>query len=642
MKILDLHINGFGKLVDFEYHAEPGMNLVFGENEFGKSTLLAFIRAMLYGFGKRSSGRLKDFDRRKYAPWGHFSFGGSMNFLHEGIVYRLERSFGASRAEDLTALSVLSTGTRIDLVTEEPGAFLFRMEESEFVNTVYIGQLATSLTKSGRDTDTLSARLINLSQSADENISYDEVDARILSEAVRIKASRGQGGILPRLIEELEANSLMVTEIEGIRDEVTSIQASIHEKILQEKEHKARHTELSRQLSQLKQRAEKAKQEQTENSVRLQTLEEQKNLSIERLAEREREAREFRKRQIEISSRYKEEIRTLEADVTRAREDIEAQRNRFADRVLDLRKRMRKQQQKIHELQQLIVARHTEIAGRENELLDVGAEMKKIINERDALRKLRMRFKNTLQPVGWLIITLAIAAVAFFSVLLYLRSPWIFAPLLLLLPCVILFFLNRIQLGRVSQRLELVMRDHESSVSALQVLKEAYPGYEESLRTETQHLEQLYKDLEDMRRQRQSELLLSRRMLQLSEDRMADLRLSIQQNIRRQDNGIAPVLEKSADESQTADALSVSGIEAFEVKIADVREQLSLVEVELALVRSEEARLLDEEAEISTGLTEIRVAIARLETATESVLRHMPEESRVTEEGQTSQTESDG
>ena len=39
MRLLDLHIDGFGKFHDRTVRFENGMNLVYGKNEAGKSTL---------------------------------------------------------------------------------------------------------------------------------------------------------------------------------------------------------------------------------------------------------------------------------------------------------------------------------------------------------------------------------------------------------------------------------------------------------------------------------------------------------------------------------------------------------------------------------------------------------------------------
>ena len=49
MLITRLKVNYFGKFSDKEIELKPGINLIYGENEAGKSTLHAFIRGMLFG-----------------------------------------------------------------------------------------------------------------------------------------------------------------------------------------------------------------------------------------------------------------------------------------------------------------------------------------------------------------------------------------------------------------------------------------------------------------------------------------------------------------------------------------------------------------------------------------------------------------
>ena len=66
MKINNLKINGFGKLKDKEIKLEDGINIVYGENEAGKSSLLKFITSMFYGASKNKNGKeLSDFDNRR-------------------------------------------------------------------------------------------------------------------------------------------------------------------------------------------------------------------------------------------------------------------------------------------------------------------------------------------------------------------------------------------------------------------------------------------------------------------------------------------------------------------------------------------------------------------------------------------------
>ena len=54
MRIDEIAVDGFGLLRDRRLEPAPGLTLIRGENEAGKSTLLAFIRAILFGFETRA------------------------------------------------------------------------------------------------------------------------------------------------------------------------------------------------------------------------------------------------------------------------------------------------------------------------------------------------------------------------------------------------------------------------------------------------------------------------------------------------------------------------------------------------------------------------------------------------------------
>lgn len=57
MKIDDIHIDGFGQFNQFSIEdLNPGLTIFSGANEAGKSTLLAFIRCVLFGFSSARSG----------------------------------------------------------------------------------------------------------------------------------------------------------------------------------------------------------------------------------------------------------------------------------------------------------------------------------------------------------------------------------------------------------------------------------------------------------------------------------------------------------------------------------------------------------------------------------------------------------
>ena len=94
MRFLDLYISGFGKFHNTSVSFEDGINIVYGKNEAGKSTIHTFIRGMLFGI-ERQRGRAARTDTySKYEPWENSgTYEGQLRLESDGIVYRIERSF---------------------------------------------------------------------------------------------------------------------------------------------------------------------------------------------------------------------------------------------------------------------------------------------------------------------------------------------------------------------------------------------------------------------------------------------------------------------------------------------------------------------------------------------------------------------
>src|SRR5688572_11972389 len=89
MKLFKLQIDGFGQLQQRSFDLEPQVNVFFGPNEAGKTTLLAFIRTMLLGFPRTW--------RNHYVPKNGEKHGGSVPLKDSrGAVFTLRREAGAS------------------------------------------------------------------------------------------------------------------------------------------------------------------------------------------------------------------------------------------------------------------------------------------------------------------------------------------------------------------------------------------------------------------------------------------------------------------------------------------------------------------------------------------------------------------
>lgn len=143
MKLLELHIDGFGKFHDRTISFTDGINIIYGKNEAGKSTLHTFIRGMLFGI-ERGRGRAAKNDLySKYEPWENSgTYEGWLRLESGGTTYRIERRF---RKDNKSLRIVNETLGR----EEEPTkAFLTQilggLNETTYNNTISIGQLKSA------------------------------------------------------------------------------------------------------------------------------------------------------------------------------------------------------------------------------------------------------------------------------------------------------------------------------------------------------------------------------------------------------------------------------------------------------------------------------------------------------------------
>ena len=68
MRILSCHIDNFGKLQNKTYDFEKECTIICEENGWGKSTLAAFLRVMLYGFMNEGKRDTYENERKRYKP----------------------------------------------------------------------------------------------------------------------------------------------------------------------------------------------------------------------------------------------------------------------------------------------------------------------------------------------------------------------------------------------------------------------------------------------------------------------------------------------------------------------------------------------------------------------------------------------
>ena len=166
MKIKKLDLRAFGKFKDATIFFEDGLNIVAGDNEAGKSTVMAFIRYMMFGFPANSRGELSLTNRKKYMPHSGEKMNGSMTFTHEGKTYTVSRQAGDSKAKDTEVLLDAETNLPADVSLTD----ILSVGEEGYAETAFIHQLGSRMKGSGD----LTAALLNLASDGGEDTSVEE------------------------------------------------------------------------------------------------------------------------------------------------------------------------------------------------------------------------------------------------------------------------------------------------------------------------------------------------------------------------------------------------------------------------------------------------------------------------------------
>lgn len=214
MRFLELHLDGFGKLVDCALDFAPGLNLVFGPNEAGKSTLQHALLALLYGFYEDGSiSRAKQESATALIPWlPGIEFAGSLLYqLDDGRTFRAARTFSGKMATRLMAMP----GSR-DISSEFRSAShgrlffadkQFGMDKRVFESTCVVRQ--AELIALEESAQAITDTLMRLSSSASQDTTTADALA-LLDQALRDQIGTDRAWTKPlaqvrKHLEEMEA-----------------------------------------------------------------------------------------------------------------------------------------------------------------------------------------------------------------------------------------------------------------------------------------------------------------------------------------------------------------------------------------------------------------------------------------------------
>ena len=208
MRINKLKINAYGKIKDKEIVLDKNINIIYGKNESGKSTLLNFITNMLYGISKNKNGKeYSDFE--KYKPWDTEKFSGKIEYqLDDEEKFEVFRDLKKKnpqifneKKEDISKTFNIDKTKGNEFFYEQT-----KMDETLFLSTIVVGQDQVKLEKN--EQNILIQKIANLVGTGEDNVSYkraiDRINRRQLEEIGTQKSREKPLNILLRENQNLE------------------------------------------------------------------------------------------------------------------------------------------------------------------------------------------------------------------------------------------------------------------------------------------------------------------------------------------------------------------------------------------------------------------------------------------------------
>lgn len=275
MYIEKLSITSFGTLKNREFILSDGFNVIEGNNESGKTTLMNFVIFVLYGADSALNKRMK----ASCEP-----FSGAITLSCEKLgkvtVSRTASCVGA-RTSDETSVISCETLKSINIGKSQPGEYILGINRDFFENTVFVAQYGAS----SYNPESAASAVQNILNSANEKMSTDKGKRKLDETRKNLKHKNNKGGAiftvsseLSMLEAELEGNKNGCEILEKAKDKVSALheeQAILDEiPTLIANEKKARNIIKLQELNQL---YEKLSKEKASEAEKLQIISEENN-----------------------------------------------------------------------------------------------------------------------------------------------------------------------------------------------------------------------------------------------------------------------------------------------------------------------------------------------------------------------------
>ena len=230
MKIKEIKINNYGILKNKKINFENKLNIIYGKNESGKSTLLNYIKNIFYGISKNKNGKnISEYE--KYLPWNEEEFSGKIKYeLDNGENFEVFRDFKKKNPKIFNS-NLEDVSGQFNIDKKDGSKFFYdqtKVDEDMFSSTVLSMQQEVKLSKS--DQNVLVQKVANLAASGEDTISYKrELDRLNRSQLEEVGNERSQEKPINKIRKRLEDTLIDIETIENKKDSLENLQGQIEE-----------------------------------------------------------------------------------------------------------------------------------------------------------------------------------------------------------------------------------------------------------------------------------------------------------------------------------------------------------------------------------------------------------------------------
>ena len=229
MIIESINIKSFGMITDMTLNFAEDINVIVGHNEAGKSTIAAFIKYMLYGFGNDSAADELD-ERTRRINWENGTAQGSMTVRVGGKRYMITRV--SEKVDNGGRISYKEDASIVDIETGSSafgkvpaGEVFFGVDKDLFENTAFVGQIGDSSINEG----SVKQSIENILFSGSEKINNQRAAAKVAMKKETLLHKSGGGGAIIELQRRADQLEEKLKSADEDNREILNKEAKLHD-----------------------------------------------------------------------------------------------------------------------------------------------------------------------------------------------------------------------------------------------------------------------------------------------------------------------------------------------------------------------------------------------------------------------------